>query len=105
VSAAVWEGQPIAVQQALQAGCAIVATDVGGTAEVTGRAAVLVPGADAPALAGALAALLADPAERARRGSLARARAAELPDDDAARDAVLAVYASVRPPGPGTGYS
>lgn len=92
VSAAVWEGQPIAIQQALRAGAAIVATDVGGTREVTGDGALLVPGGDAVALVSAIDALLADPAARARWGNKALAQAARLPDDDAARDAVIDVY-------------
>ncbi len=41
-----WEGQPLIVQEALAAGAAIVATDAGGTGEVAGDAAVLVPAQD-----------------------------------------------------------
>ena len=47
VVASLWEGQPLAVQEALRAGPPVVATDAGGTAEVTGDAAVLVPPGDA----------------------------------------------------------
>src|SRR5699024_11335639 len=43
VSTSAWEGQPINVQEALAAGVPVVATDVGGTGEVTGDAARLVP--------------------------------------------------------------
>ena len=43
VSSAVWEGQPVGIQEALHAGAAVVATDVGGTAAVVGDAALLVP--------------------------------------------------------------
>lgn len=78
VSTSTWEGQPIAVQEALGAGVAIVATDVGGTREVTGEAAVLVP-ARAEEVAGAVIGLLADPARRADLADSARARSAELP--------------------------
>lgn len=92
VSSATWEGQPIAVQQALKAGRAVVATDVGGTAEVTGDAAVLVPAGDAPALAQAVARLLDDPRARADLQARAARRAAQLPTDDDARDAALDVY-------------
>jgi glycosyltransferase involved in cell wall biosynthesis len=95
VSAAVWEGQPIAVQQALQAGRALVATDVGGTAEVTGDAALLVPSGDAPALAAALRRVLTDPTERLRLAAAARSRGASLPTDRDALVAALAVYRSV----------
>src|SRR5699024_9668481 len=55
VSAARWEGQPVALQEALQAGRAILATDAGGTRWVTGEAACLVPVGDARALAAAIA--------------------------------------------------
>ncbi len=78
VSAALWEGQPVALQEALHAGRAIVATDAGGTRSVVGDAARLVPVGDAPALAAAILEL-ADPATRARAEAAARSRAAELP--------------------------
>ena len=54
LSAARWEGQPVALQEALLAGRAIVATDAGGTRWVTGTAAHLVPVGDAEALAAAV---------------------------------------------------
>ena len=93
VSSAVWgEGQPIAVQQALHAGAALVATDVGGTRAATQDAAVLVPSGDATALAGAVRRLLDDPGERARLQARARARARELPDADDACAAAVALY-------------
>lgn len=79
VSTATWEGQPLAVQEALRAGAAVVATDVGGTREVTGDAAVLVPGGDAGALAAAVVAVLTDDAHRDALRAAARARAAVLP--------------------------
>src|SRR5699024_10729274 len=50
VSTSAWEGQPINVQEALAAGVPVVATDVGGTGEVTGAAARLVPYPDPDAL-------------------------------------------------------
>ncbi|MEE6282964.1 glycosyltransferase family 4 protein [Georgenia sp. MJ170] len=65
VSTSSWEGQPLVVQEALQAGAAIVATDVGGTGEVAGDAAVLVP-FDAAALATAVGRVLRDDVERDR---------------------------------------
>ncbi|MHB1063338.1 MAG: glycosyltransferase family 4 protein [Georgenia sp.] len=83
VSTATWEGQPLAVQEALRAGAAVVATDVGGTREVTGDAAVLVPGGDAAALAAAVAQVLAADTRRdaLRAASRARARALPGPED------------------------
>lgn len=66
------EGSPLALLEAAAAGCAVVASDVGGLPEVItgGVHGLLVPPADAAALARAIAALARDPA-RARR--LARA--------------------------------
>jgi glycosyltransferase involved in cell wall biosynthesis len=80
VSTSIWEGQPIAVQEALQLGAALVATDAGGTREVTGDAALLVPVGDAPAVAAAIRRVLDDDALRHRLGAAALVRAAELPD-------------------------
>lgn len=96
VSSALWEGQPLWIQEALAVGCAVVATDVGGTPRVVGDAAVLVPSGDAAALASAMGRLLTDPDERADLQARARARAVQLPDGDDARDAALAAYADVR---------
>lgn len=83
VSTAVWEGQPIAVQEALRAGCALVVTDAGGTREVVGDAAVLVPVGDAPAIAAEVATLLGDPqrVSQLRRDALARALTLPTPAD------------------------
>lgn len=78
VSTSTWEGQPLAVQEALQAGAAVVATDVGGTREVTADAAVLVP-PRADALAAAVSRLLTDEGERDRLRDAARAQAGRLP--------------------------
>ncbi|MBD3779697.1 MAG: glycosyltransferase family 4 protein [Micrococcales bacterium] len=78
-STAVWEGQPIAVQEALALGAALVATDAGGTREVTGDAAVLVPVGDAEALGAAVAGVLADASRRDALREAARTRAAGLP--------------------------
>jgi glycosyltransferase involved in cell wall biosynthesis len=96
VSSAVWEGQPIWIQEALALGCAVVATDVGGTAQVLGDAGVLVPAGDPAAMAEAVERLLRDPAARARLSERAAARSRELPDTDATRDAALAAYAVLR---------
>jgi putative peptidoglycan lipid II flippase len=98
----VWEGQPLIVQEALRAGAAIVATDVGGTGEVTGTAAVLVPAGDPAAMARAIGGLLSDRAAADALRERARQRAAELPTDADAGRQVLAVYstaASSRPNG------
>jgi glycosyltransferase involved in cell wall biosynthesis len=95
VSSAVWEGQPINLQEALHAGAAVVATDVGGTAAVVGEAALLVPGGDPAALADGIRLLVTDPGERARRQDLSRKRARELPTQADAVAAALRIYAQV----------
>ena len=71
------EGNALALIEAMLCGAAIVATDVGGVAEALGPAGVLVDPRDPEALAGALTALIASPAERRRLGEAARARALE----------------------------
>ena len=78
VSAAVWEGQPVWLQEALRAGRAIVATDAGGTRWVTGDAAHLVPVGDPAALADAIAAH-GESARRRQGEERSRRRAEDLP--------------------------
>lgn len=78
VSAARWEGQPVSLQEALQAGAPIVATDAGGTRWVTGEAAALVPVGDAAALAAAIAEMHSPEVRRAARAA-SHHRAGELP--------------------------
>ena len=95
ISTARWEGQPISLQEALHAGAAIVATDVGGTAAVVGDAAVLVPGGDPRALAAGIRTLVTDPQERARRQELSRERAHTLPTEVDAVNAALEIYERV----------
>jgi glycosyltransferase involved in cell wall biosynthesis len=74
-----WEGMPLFVFECMAAGTPLVATDVGGLPEVVedGRTGRLVPPRDPQALADAIAALLADPAQRAE---LAGAAASRLPE-------------------------
>ncbi|WP_220035172.1 glycosyltransferase family 4 protein [Georgenia satyanarayanai] len=92
VSTSTWEGQPLAVQEALQAGAAVVATDVGGTREVTADAAVLVPPQAEP-LAAAVSRLLTDDAERDRLRAAARARSGRLPTPEDVVAQLRDVYA------------
>ena len=92
VSTALWEGQPLGVQEALALGAPLVATDVGGTREVTADAAVLVPAA-AAAVADAIGGLLRDPERRRRLHEAALVRAGELPDLAATMSQLTAVWA------------
>ncbi len=70
------EGLPIALMEALVLGVPVVATDVGGIAELVtdGREAVLVPPGETQRLADALTALARDPARRAEMSCRARVR-------------------------------
>ncbi|MBS0509031.1 MAG: glycosyltransferase [Proteobacteria bacterium] len=72
-----WEGMPLALVEAMAAGCACVASDVLGVREVVehGRTGLLVPHADVAALADALQQLLRDPAQAQALGLAARQQA------------------------------
>jgi len=78
------EGMPLALVEAMFAGKAIVASDVGGIPEVVAseQEALLVPPSEAQALARALGRLLSDPALSARLGRAAREVAADRYDLD-----------------------
>lgn len=75
-----YEGMPLVVLEAMAAGLPVVASRVSGIPEVVvdGETGWLVPTEDPPALASALAHLLADTAEGERRGAAGRARCAAL---------------------------
>ncbi|MBR7742095.1 glycosyltransferase family 4 protein [Phycicoccus sp. BSK3Z-2] len=95
VSSALWEGQPVGLQEALHAGAAIVATEVGGTAAVVGDAALLVPGGDPVSLARGIRDIVLHGVVRDDLRSKAVERADRLPDEDDALADVLEAYASV----------
>lgn len=76
----VWEEAfGLAALEPMARGVPVIASRIGGIPEVVvdGETGVLVPPGDEPALAGALARLLQDPAERARLGENGRRRAVE----------------------------
>ena len=69
------EQMPLTVLEAMASGLAVAATDVGDVAAMlAGENRAFVVARDAAALAGAMAALLADPARRRAIGSANRAR-------------------------------
>ena len=71
-----YEGFGFPPLEAMAAGTPVVATSAGSLPEIVGDAAYTVAVGDVDALAGALAALVEDDAERARLADLGRARAA-----------------------------
>ncbi|MFE9256945.1 glycosyltransferase family 4 protein [Streptomyces sp. NPDC006879] len=87
-----WESRSLLAQEALRAGVPLVATAVGGIPELVGDAAVLVPYANAAALASAVCGLLDDPQRRAGLASAGRRQAATWPTEDDTVAQVLSVY-------------
>jgi glycosyltransferase involved in cell wall biosynthesis len=91
------EGMPLVALEAMEAGLPMVVTRVIGSAEVVvhGETGLLTPAGDAPALGRALAALLADPALRARLGRAGRRRYLEHFTRRRMATQTRAVYATV----------
>jgi glycosyltransferase involved in cell wall biosynthesis len=89
------EGAPISILEAMAAGLPVVASAVGGVAElvVDGETGLLVPPANPGRLAEALQRLLRDPALRRRLGAAGLARARERFDLRALQSAHLELYA------------
>ncbi|REF01182.1 glycosyltransferase family 4 protein [Thermomonospora umbrina] len=102
VVSSVWEGQPLIVQEILRAGRPLVATRVGGVPAMLGAgesgdgAGLLVPSGDAAALERAVARVLDDPALAARLAESAARRAATLPTEDDAVEALALLYRGLR---------
>jgi glycosyltransferase involved in cell wall biosynthesis len=93
------EGMPLTILEAMAQARPVVATRVGGSAEVVldGETGVLVDAGDVGALALALRELLADPERRRRLGDAGRRRVAEHFSAARTAERVLAVYDAVRP--------
>jgi len=89
-----FEGGPLAVMEYMAAGLPIVATAVGGLPELIrdGETGILVPPRDPPALARALDAVAADPAEAAALGAAARELRAREYDIDVWAGRLAALY-------------
>jgi glycosyltransferase involved in cell wall biosynthesis len=73
------DGLPVALLEAMAAGCAVVGSRIAGidAAVLDGDSGLLVPPGDAAALAATLDDLLGDPEKRAKLGAAARARSEE----------------------------
>ena len=92
-----YEGLGIALIEAMAAGCACVATNTGPIPEVVedGQDGVLVPPADADALARAVCELLRDPDRRSKLSMAARQKAFEKFDPQRSARQLISIYESV----------
>jgi glycosyltransferase involved in cell wall biosynthesis len=97
------EGLSVALLEAMSSGLAVVATDVGGTRDAAGGAAVLVPPAEPRALAEALAAVLAEGGPARALGDSARRRVLSRFGIERVARQHLALYREVAAARPGTG--
>ncbi|MBV9098883.1 MAG: glycosyltransferase, partial [Frankiaceae bacterium] len=87
-----WEARPLVAQEALRVGVPLVATDVGGVAELVGPAAVLVPAGDAAGLRAAILRVAGDEAERRRLADLGYEQAASWPSVESMVDELEMCY-------------
>ena len=92
-----WEGMSNAILEAMAAARPVVATAVDGNVEQVseGETGLLVPPADAPALAGAILRLARDPVSAERMGRAGRRRAEELFSLERMTSAYLDFYAEL----------
>jgi glycosyltransferase involved in cell wall biosynthesis len=96
-----WEGLPIALLEAMSAGLPAVGTAVSGIEDVIehNRSGLLVPPADAGALANAILSLAADPAARRRLAEGAASRIARFAPDVVASEYRQVTLQVLAPPG------
>jgi glycosyltransferase involved in cell wall biosynthesis len=90
-----WEGQSLALREALRAGAAIVATDAGGNRAVAGEAASFARPGEPGGLAARLADVLTRPGVAAELRRNARERAGSLPTASEAVRQVMSWYDTV----------
>lgn len=93
-----WEARSLLAQEALRLGVPLVATEVGGVAELVGDAAELVPYGNAEALARVVSRLLGDPERRERLAAAGPVQAAGWPTEDDTIAQVLSVYDELAQP-------
>lgn len=92
VLSSTWEARALVVQEALRVGVPIVATAVGGTPDLVGDAAILVPPGDPHEIAIAVQRLAQYPDDRARFAARGRERARALPDGEQCLTRLRALY-------------
>ncbi|MFI6015752.1 glycosyltransferase family 4 protein [Streptomyces sp. NPDC051243] len=95
-----WESRSVLAQEALHARVPLVATHVGGMAELVGDAAELVPYGNAKALADAVVGLLGDPERQELLKERGVRQAATWPTEDETVAQVLSVYDELTQPLP-----
>jgi glycosyltransferase involved in cell wall biosynthesis len=88
------EGVPQSLMQAMACGLPVITTAVGSITEIVtdGINGVIVPAQDTPALAGAVASLLDDPARRSTLGARAMADAHERFGDDRMVERMIGIF-------------
>lgn len=92
VQTSYWEGQPLTLREAMQAGRAIVATDVGGSAYTLAGCGQLVEPQAGP-LADAVVAVISDPKQRETLEAASRAAVAKIPGETQLREQLDRVLA------------
>ena len=92
VQTSYWEGQPLTLREAMQAGRAIVATDVGGSAYTLAGCGQLVEPQAGP-LADAVVAIISDPKRRETLEAASRAAVAKIPGEKQLREQLDRVLA------------
>lgn len=92
VQTSYWEGQPLTLREAMQAGRAIVATDVGGSAYTLAGCGQLVE-PQAGLLADAVVAVISDPKRRETLEAASRAAVAKIPGETQLREQLDRVLA------------
>ena len=92
VQTSYWEGQPLTLREAMQAGRAIVATDVGGSAYTLAGCGQLVKPQAGP-LADAVVAVISDPKRRETLEAASRAAVAKIPGETQLREQLDRVLA------------
>lgn len=92
VQTSYWEGQPLTLREAIQAGRAIVATDVGGSAYTLAGCGQLVEPQAGP-LADAVVAIISDPKRRETLEAASRDAVAKIPGETQLREQLDRVLA------------